>query len=96
MTSGPAPTRRARVVVHGLVQGVFFRGTCRREAESVGVAGWVRNTADGAVEAVFEGPAGAVGRMVDWCRTGPSGAHVSDVDVHEESPAGLADFTVEA
>jgi len=56
---------RRRVVVHGLVQGVFFRDTCRRLAEQYGVAGWVRNLPDGRVEAVFEGPADAVCRLVD-------------------------------
>jgi len=85
---------RRRVVVHGLVQGVFFRDTCRREAWAAGVSGWVRNRADGTVEAVFEGPADAVGMLVDWSREGPPYARVDKVDVYDEEPAGERAFTV--
>ena len=60
---------RYRVLISGRVQGVFFRDTCRRLAEQYGVAGWVRNLPDGRVEAVFEGPANDVCRLVDWGRT---------------------------
>jgi acylphosphatase len=87
------PVRR-RVVVHGNVQGVFFRDSCRREAESRGVAGWVANRSDGAVEAVFEGGADAVEALVDWCRRGPRGADVSSVDDTSEAPEGLSGFSV--
>ncbi len=85
---------RRRVVVSGMVQGVFFRDTCRREAEHAGVAGWVLNTPDGRVEAVFEGDEPAVGRLVDWCRHGPPRARVSDVEVHVEEPAGERGFFI--
>jgi acylphosphatase len=85
---------RRRVVVAGRVQGVWFRESCRREAESVGVAGWVRNRAGGAVEAVFEGESAAVLAMVAWCRTGPPLAEVDDVDVIDEPPEGAAGFRV--
>lgn len=78
----------------GRVQGVWFRESCRREAESVGVAGWVRNRAGGAVEAVFEGESAAVLAMVAWCRTGPPLAEVDDVDVIDEPPEGAAGFRV--
>jgi acylphosphatase len=87
------PVRR-RVVVHGNVQGVFFRDSCRREAESRGVAGWVANRSDGAVEAVFEGGADAVEALVGWCRRGPRGADVSSVDDTSEAPEGLSGFSV--
>jgi acylphosphatase len=87
------PIRR-HVVVHGNVQGVFFRDSCRREAETRGVAGWVTNRSDGAVEAVFEGDAGAVEALVDWCRRGSRGADVSSVDVEPEDPEGLSGFSV--
>ncbi len=83
-----------RVVVHGRVQGVFFRDSTQRKAQSRGVSGWVINRDDGAVEAVFEGPESAVERMVDWCRTGPSSADVDDVDVSEEEPEGMSGFEV--
>jgi acylphosphatase len=85
---------RKRVVVHGRVQGVFFRDTARRMAQSRGVAGWIRNRADGAVEAAFEGEPGAVEGMVDFAREGPRGAAVTDVEVIEEAPEGAVGFAV--
>ena len=86
--------QRRRVIVHGLVQGVYFRDTTRRLARQAGVAGWVRNRADGAVEAVFEGPDEAVERLVDFCRRGPRGARVDRTDVLDEEPEGIAGFSV--
>ena len=85
---------RRRVVVHGLVQGVFFRDTVRRHAQSRGVAGWVRNNPDGTVEAVFEGEPEAVERLVSFVHEGPSGAIVERVDVVEEGDEGLSGFAV--
>ena len=87
-------TVRRRVVVRGRVQGVFFRDSCQREAIGHGVTGWVRNTGDGDVEAVFEGAAEAVERMVDWCRVGPRMARVDKVEVHDEAVAGETRFRV--
>jgi acylphosphatase len=84
---------RVRAVVHGRVQGVFFRDTTRREAEARGVAGWVRNRPDGTVEAVFEGDPDAVEAMVAFCRHGPPSAGVKRVDVSEERPGGLGGLT---
>ena len=85
---------RRRVVAHGRVQGVFFRDTTRRAAEQRGVAGWARNVPDGTVEAVFEGDAEAVERLVELCRAGPPGAEVVRLEVHEEEPEGLRGFSV--
>ena len=85
---------RRRVVVHGHVQGVFFRDTTRREASRRGVAGWVTNRPDGAVEAVFEGSPSDVDALVGFAREGPRGADVSDVEVVEEEPEGLSGFDV--
>jgi acylphosphatase len=85
---------RRRVVAHGRVQGVFFRDSTRREADRRGVAGWARNTAEGTVEAVFEGEAGAVEAMVAYVRSGPGHANVSDVDVHREDPEHLSGFEI--
>lgn len=85
---------RRRVVVHGHVQGVFFRDTVRRRALAADVAGWVRNNPDGTVEAVLEGEAGAVERLVDFCREGPRGALVDRVIVAEEEPEGTEGFSV--
>lgn len=83
---------RKRVVVHGFVQGVFFRDTVRRHAEAAGVVGWVRNNRDGTVEAVFEGDPVDVERLVDFCRRGPRGAQVERVEIFEEAPEGLRGF----
>jgi acylphosphatase len=87
-------TIRRRVVVHGFVQGVFFRDTIRRRAEATGVGGWVRNNPDGTVEAAFEGDAEAVESLVAFCHRGPRGARVDRVDVFDEEPEGLAGFRV--
>jgi acylphosphatase len=81
-------------VVTGRVQGVFFRDTARRRAEAAGVAGWVSNRPDGAVEAVFEGDEAAVDQLVDFCRQGPRGADVAGVEVRDEQPEGLNGFQV--
>jgi acylphosphatase len=85
---------RRRVVVHGFVQGVYFRDTVRRQAVTRGVAGWVRNNRDGTVEAVFEGEADAVEQLIALCRDGPRGARVDHVDVVEETPEGLSGFAI--
>ena len=85
---------RARVRVAGRVQGVFFRVEARDRARSLGLSGWVRNTRDGSVEASFEGPAGRVQSMVEWCRRGPALAEVQDVSVDWEDPQGERDFQI--
>ena len=85
---------RRRVVVHGLVQGVFFRESVRRTAGKHGLAGWVRNQRDGTVEAVFEGVPEAVDRLVAFCHEGPRGARVDRVEIVEEDPEGLVGFAV--
>jgi acylphosphatase len=81
-------------VVHGHVQGVFFRDTTRTRAGQRGVSGWVRNRADGSVEAVFEGPSEGVEGMVEFCRMGPRGAQVERLETYEEEPEGLTGFTI--
>jgi acylphosphatase len=85
---------RRRVIAHGLVQGVFFRDSTRRLAQRHDVAGWVTNRPDGAVEAVFEGEADAVARLVAFSREGPRGAQVESVEVTDEEPEGLSGFAV--
>jgi acylphosphatase len=85
---------RRHVTVYGFVQGVGFRFAVERAAKSRGVAGWVRNRPDGAVEAVFEGDTEDVEALVELCREGPRGAEVERIDVVGESPEGLADFRV--
>jgi acylphosphatase len=86
--------KRVRVVVHGHVQGVFFRDSTSRHARSEGVAGWVRNTSDGAVEAVFEGEPEAVERLVRFCEQGPRGASVGRVERFDETPEGSTGFSI--
>jgi acylphosphatase len=85
---------RARVVVRGRVQGVFFRAEASARARSLGVVGWVRNRADGVVEAAFEGQTDAVESMLRWCEQGPTGARVDAVEVTWEEPVGDAAFEV--
>lgn len=85
---------RRRMIVGGRVQGVFFRVECRREARALGLAGWVRNRADGTVEAVFEGPEAQVEAMAAWMRHGPPHAEVDRVEVVEEAPEGLSRFEI--
>jgi acylphosphatase len=85
---------RRRVVASGRVQGVWFRETCRREAEALGVTGWVANRRDGKVEAVFEGEPADVDRMVAWAREGPPRGRVDRLDVKDEEPAGAQGFRV--
>ena len=83
-----------RVSVSGRVQGVFFRDSCRQEAQDAGVAGWVSNEDDGTVQALFEGAPDDVERLVGWVHQGPSGAHVDHVDVRDAEPEGLSGFEV--
>jgi len=83
---------RRRVVVHGRVQGVFFRDTARREASRHGVSGWARNTPEGTVEAVFEGEQESVERLVGYAEEGPPEAQVERVEIFEEEVEGLAGF----
>jgi acylphosphatase len=85
---------RRRVVVHGRVQGVFFRDTTRRRAVEVGVSGWVRNNPEGTVEAAFEGDDAAVERMLRFAREGPRGATIERVEVFEEPLEGLSGFRI--
>jgi len=85
---------RRRVIARGRVQGVFFRHSTRERATAHGVAGWVRNTRDGAVEAVLEGPREAVDRVMRFLETGPPQAHVERTEVREEPPEGLSGFEI--
>ena len=85
---------RRRALVHGRVQGVFFRDSTREQARASGVAGWVTNRSDGAVEAVLEGPAEAVEHVLRFLKTGPPRARVDRIDVSEEEPEGISAFHV--
>jgi len=75
---------RARLVITGVVQGVYFRANTVDVATTYGVGGWVKNRPDGAVEAIIEGERSAVTKVIEWCRLGPPKARVDDVDVRWE------------
>ena len=79
---------RAHVCISGRVQGVFYRSTTRDRAEQLGLTGWVRNTSDGKVEAIFEGEETAIKDVITWCHKGPRSANVSDVTVEYQKFLG--------
>ena len=85
---------RKRVLLAGRVQGVSFRWATQQLARRHGVTGWVRNCADGSVEAVFEGEEADVERLLVFCREGPVGASVSSVEVSDEPPEHLPSFRI--
>jgi acylphosphatase len=85
MTNHPASSRKTlRLVIHGLVQGVFFRDSMRRKAQNLTVAGWVRNNSDGTVEAAVQGEPAAVDAIVRWARQGPQRAQVERVEIGQD------------
>ena len=77
---------RAHVYITGYVQGVFYRHSAAQRARVLSLAGWIRNLADGRVEAVFEGDESDVRSMVEWCRSGPPHATVEAVETTWEAP----------
>ncbi len=85
---------RRRVIVTGRVQGVWYRQSCLREAVDAGVGGWVRNNADGTVEAVLEGDVDRVERVLAWMRSGPPRAVVTGVEYRDEAPTGEHGFRI--
>ena len=86
---------RLHVVIEGRVQGVFFRAATRDEARARGLFGWVRNLADGRVEALFEGDKPVVDNMLAWCRKGPPYAYVDHMEINWQQYQGdLIDFRV--
>ena len=86
---------RAHAIISGKVQGVFFRMETQKTAQKKGVSGWVRNKADGTVEAVFEGDKNSVNSTIDWCKQGPPGSRVDNANVEWENYSGeFTDFNV--
>ena len=85
---------RAHVFVSGKVQGVYYRANTQGTAREKGVEGWVKNLADGRVEAVFEGPEKTVEAMVEWCHEGSPAADVEDVEVEYGEPEGEDGFEI--
>ncbi|MBD3314138.1 acylphosphatase [Candidatus Woesearchaeota archaeon] len=87
--------KRVHLIIHGRVQGVFFRHNTKKRAKRLGLTGWARNRDDGTVEVVAEGEEDKVDSLVDFCRKGPACARVDDVDIEEGKPAGdIRDFSV--
>lgn len=80
-------TRRAKILVSGRVQGVFYRQSMKVEASRLGISGWVRNLDDGRVEAVVEGDGGKVDALLAWARRGPAGSRVDSLELSELEPA---------
>ena len=81
-----------RLLVHGLVQGVFYRGWTVETARSLGISGWVRNRKGGEVEIFAAGPAGAVEALIAACREGPSAARVDRIEIEEVEPEPFDGF----
>ena len=87
--------KRIHAVVHGRVQGVFFRETTCQQAKKIGLSGWVRNLADGTVETEFQGEEKMLARMLDWLAQGSSLSHVTRVESREEDPvSGESEFAI--
>jgi acylphosphatase len=83
------------VIIKGRVQGVWFRASTKQKAEQLGITGWVRNTTDGHVEAIFEGEENIVKEMLEWCNHGPPLAEIKEVEVKNQSPSnGFNGFTI--
>lgn len=86
---------RVHLIIHGLVQGVFYRASTRETALRLGLKGWVRNLPDGKVEAVFEGPADQLQKAIEWCREGPPGARVTKIDEKwDDCPGEFSSFDI--
>jgi acylphosphatase len=83
--------KRVHLCIRGRVQGVWYRASTEQQARELGLRGWVRNRRDGSVEAVAEGEDEAVEALVRWCHQGPPLARVSEVERHDEEPAGLGE-----
>lgn len=86
---------RVHLFISGTVQGVWFRESTRKEAERLGVTGWVRNLGDGRVEALAEGAPAHLQEFVGWCHKGPPAARVTGVEERQEAASGeFTDFRV--
>ena len=86
---------RVHLKIAGRVQGVYFRASALRQAQKLGLAGWVMNCPDGSVEAIAEGARARLDELIAWCRLGPSGARVTNVDIRWETPEhGFHGFTI--
>jgi acylphosphatase len=94
MTGAPSNLARVHLFISGQVQGVGFRAKAQRQAETLGVNGWVANLPDGRVEVVIEGEPALVDQLVDWCRSGPACARVTEMTLEPEAPTGESFFSI--
>lgn len=88
VSESPKPDVRVHIIVNGIVQGVFFRTNTKSEADRLGVSGWVRNRVDGTVEITAEGKKEIIERFIQWCRQGPPGAVVKNLELNQEEYKG--------
>ena len=86
--------KSVHVKILGRVQGVWYRASTKQKAESLGIKGWVRNTNDGCVEAVFEGEGSLVDEMISWCRQGPPMAQVENIDIKTQNLSNFEGFKI--
>ncbi len=87
-------TVAVHMVVHGRVQGVFFRASTQKKAEELGLAGWVKNRPDGTVEIHAEGQQETLEKLIEWCRQGPALASVSSIDLDWINAGGMESFDI--
>ncbi|HVG12049.1 MAG TPA: acylphosphatase [Flavisolibacter sp.] len=87
--------RTVHLTVKGKVQGVFYRVSAKKAAEQLGITGWVKNTAAGDVEIMASGEQGALNQFIDWCKEGPSEAHVTEVVTVSQDVGRFSKFTIE-
>jgi len=85
-TDSSSETGRAHVKITGRVQGVYYRASMLQEAQKLRLTGWVMNSPDGSVQAIAEGPRDKIEQLIAWCKSGPPGARVTNVDVRWETP----------
>ncbi len=91
----PSDQTRAHLKIQGRVQGVYFRASTVAQAQRFALTGWVRNCSDGSVEVVVEGSRAAIEDLIAWCRHGPDGARVAQVQIEWEQPQNnFAGFTI--
>ncbi len=88
-------TEKAHLFIEGKVQGVFFRASAKEQADKLGLNGWVRNLSDGSVEIQVEGEKETLKRFLEWCKTGPPNALVTNVDLnHLQSSGEFCSFSI--
>jgi acylphosphatase len=79
--------KKVYIIIYGKVQGVWFRLNTKNKADELGICGWVKNTEDGKVEAVFEGDENKITEIIEWCSKGPSKARVSKIEIFKKNYA---------